>query len=167
MPHAHRGIRHQQREGRWLESCWRRLLATAFFRSQRADDLLQFPVKQRVVFLPADEVGGDAAGDFRLLAALVVRAEQEAVQVERNQREHFLAPLFHDLHLLLECPVDFAIHPPTGQRRLGGAEQHLVPELDAPVNAPVQVVAGQQLMLVEPAADAFALKPLMQQEDFA
>ena len=100
-----------------------------------------------MVFLPADEVGGDAAGDFRLLAALVIRAEQEAVQVERNQREHFLAPLFHDLRLFLERAVDFAVHPPTGQRRPGGTEQDLVPKPDAPVNALVQIVAGQQLML--------------------
>ena len=74
--------------------CWRWLLPAAFTRSQRADDLFQFPVEQRVIFLPADEVGSDAAGDFRLLAALVIRVEQEAVQVERNQREHFLATLF-------------------------------------------------------------------------
>jgi hypothetical protein len=57
---------------------------SAFTRSQGADDLFQFPVKQRVVFLPADEVGGDAAGDFRLLAAPVARAEQDAVQFLTN-----------------------------------------------------------------------------------
>ena len=62
--------------------CWRWLLAPAFFRSQGADYLLQFAVKQRVVLLPADEIGGDAAGDLRLLAALVIRAEQEAVRAE-------------------------------------------------------------------------------------
>jgi hypothetical protein len=58
------------------------LLAAAFTRSQGANDLFQFPVKQRVVFLPADEVGGHAAGDFRLLAALVVRTEEETVRIE-------------------------------------------------------------------------------------
>ena len=88
---------------------------------------------------------------------------QEAVQVERDQREHLLAPLFHDLRLLLERAVDFAVHPPTGQRRLGGAEQHLVSKPNAPVNALVQIIAGQQLMLVEPAADALPLKPVMRQ----
>ena len=35
-----------------------------------------------MVASPADEVGGDAARDLRFLAALVIRAEPEAVQVE-------------------------------------------------------------------------------------
>ena len=52
-----------------------------------------FPVPYQTArgLLPADEVGGHAACDFRLLAALVIGAEQEAVQVKRNQREDFLA----------------------------------------------------------------------------
>jgi hypothetical protein len=29
------------------------------------------------------------------------------------------------LRLLLERAIDFAVHPRTGERRLGGAEQHL------------------------------------------
>jgi len=60
----------------WLrdsEFCCRWFLATAFIRAQGANRLFQFAVKQRVVLLPADEVGGDAAGDLRFLAALVVR----------------------------------------------------------------------------------------------
>ena len=84
-------------------------------------------------------------------------------KVERNQCEHFLAALLHDLRLFLECAVDFAVHPPTGQRCLGGTEQHLVPKPDALVNSIVEIVAGKQLMLVEPAADALLLKPVMQQ----
>ena len=46
------------------ESCWRWLLAATFIRSQCEDYLLQSPVKQRVVFLPADEVGGDVARGY-------------------------------------------------------------------------------------------------------
>ena len=52
------------------EFCWGWFLAAAFTRSQGADDLVQLTIKERVVFLPADEVGGDAAGDFCLLADL-------------------------------------------------------------------------------------------------
>ena len=37
------------------------------------------------------------------------------------------------------------------------------PKLDAQVNALVQIVAGQQLMPVEPPADALPLEPVMQQ----
>ena len=44
---------------------------------------------------------------------------------------------------ILESAVDFAVHPPTGKRRSGGAEQDFVPKPDAPVNALVQIVAGQ------------------------
>ena len=85
------------------------------------------------VLLPADEVGGYAALDLRLLAALVIRAEQEAVQIERNQREDFPptlsasigeragvrcrfqipAAFLHDLRLFLERAVDFAVNPAT------------------------------------------------------
>ena len=65
-------------------------------RPYRADDLFQFPIKQRRVFLPADEVVGDAARDLRLLAALVIGDEQETVEVERNQGEHFLAAPVYD-----------------------------------------------------------------------
>lgn len=73
-----------------------------------------------MVFLPADEVGGDAARDFRLLAALVIRAEQEAVQVERNQREHLLAPLFRNMRLFLEGAGDFGLSLPTCRKPPGG-----------------------------------------------
>jgi hypothetical protein len=43
-----------------LQSCWRWLLALAFTCPQRAHHLFHFPIKQRGVFLPADEVGGSA-----------------------------------------------------------------------------------------------------------
>jgi hypothetical protein len=51
------------------ESCRRWFLAATFTRSQGADQLFQFPIEEPMVFAPADEVGGDPAGDFRLLAA--------------------------------------------------------------------------------------------------
>ena len=94
------------------ESCRRWFLATAFIRSQGPHYLFQFAVKQRVIFLPAAKVSGHAARDFRLLAALVIGAEQVAVQVELNQHEGFLALLVNDLRLLLERTVDLAVHPP-------------------------------------------------------
>ena len=67
------------------EFCWRWFLATVFTLSQRADHLFQFPIKERVVFLPADKVGGHAARDFRLLAALAIGAEEETVRVEAER----------------------------------------------------------------------------------
>lgn len=58
--------------------------------------------------------------------------------------------------------VFFAVHPPVRQRRLAGAEQHRVPKPDGPVNALVRIVAGQQLMLVQPAADALSPNAILQ-----
>src|ERR1039458_6101643 len=78
-----------------------------------------FPQRRTAAPLPPTVqrwAGGDAAGDFLLLSPLVIGTEQEDVQAERNQREHLLAPLLHDLRLFLERPVDFAVHPPTGKR---------------------------------------------------
>ena len=74
-----------------------------------------------------------------------------------------LRALLQQIRLFLERAVDFAVHPPTGQRGLGGTAEQLVPKPDAPVNAFVQIVAGQQSMLVQPATDILPLKPVMQQ----
>ena len=38
-----------------------------------------------MVFLPADEVGGDAVRDFRLVGALAIGAEEETVRVEAER----------------------------------------------------------------------------------
>jgi len=62
-------------------------------RAQGAYDHLQFAIKERRVFLSTDEVGGHTAFDFRFLADQVIRVEQEAVQVERDQRKHFPSSL--------------------------------------------------------------------------
>jgi len=62
------------------------------------------------------------------------------------------------LRLFLERAADLAVHPPTAE--LAPEVRHicsLVPKPDAPVNALVQIVAGKQLMLVEPAADALPM----------
>jgi len=65
----------------FLKAWVQRFLVTALVSPQRADDLFQFAIKQRVVFLPADEVSGHAACDLRLFPALIVRTEEKAVQV--------------------------------------------------------------------------------------
>jgi hypothetical protein len=38
-----------------------------------------------MVLLPADEVGGDAARDFRLLGTLAIGAKEETVRVEARR----------------------------------------------------------------------------------
>jgi hypothetical protein len=59
----------------------RQELRVHVIRSQHADHLFQFAIKQCVIPFPADEVGGEATLDFRLLAVLVIRAGQEAVRL--------------------------------------------------------------------------------------
>jgi hypothetical protein len=46
--------------------------------------------------------------------------------------------LLHELRLFLKRAVDFAVHAPTGERRLGGTMQRPVPKPDAPVHAVVK-----------------------------
>jgi hypothetical protein len=75
--------------------------------------VFEFPVKQRVVFLPAEEIGGGPAGHFRLLAALVIRAQQEPGQVERNQGERLLAALLSGIELSLPTAFLFLGSGPT------------------------------------------------------
>jgi hypothetical protein len=76
----------------------------------------------------------------------VLGAEQEAFQVERNLREHFLALLFHDMRLLLECAVDFAVQLPVDKRRAGGAEPQFVRKPDAPSLKRVMQQMGKLLV---------------------
>src|SRR5690349_5864908 len=55
--------------------------------------------------------------------------------------------IFQDLRLFLECPIDFAVHSPTDEQRLGGAAEHVAAKPGGPVNALLQIVLGNQLFL--------------------
>jgi hypothetical protein len=91
--------------------------------------------------LPAREVGGEPRLDLLCLAARPL--EEKAVEVKRDQCQHLPAALPHEPPLLLKSLVDFVIDPPTRQGGLGAAEQHLIPEPDAPVDLVVDVVTGE------------------------
>jgi hypothetical protein len=79
-----------------------------------------------------------------------------------DERQHLLAPLLHQPLLLVEGGVYFVVHPPTRQQRLRAAEQDFVPESDAAIHLGVDVVAGQELVIVEPAANASPLECVVQ-----
>jgi hypothetical protein len=93
--------------------------------------------------LPAREVSGEPG--FDLLGLPVCPLEEKAVEVER---QHLPAAFPHEPSLLLEGLIDFVINPPTRERGLGAAEQHLIPEPDTSVDLVVDVIAGEKLMLV-------------------
>ena len=104
-----------------------------------------------------DEDPGQAFEDRGRFPILPLSAEQVAIEVQRNQRQHTLLPLFHELPFLPEGSRNFLVHPPAGQRVLGAAEQHFVPQANAVVHLLVDVVAGQELLFIQPTANATAL----------
>jgi Resolvase, N terminal domain len=63
----------------------------------------------------------------------------------------------HETALLLESGIDLVTDPLARQGRLGAAQQHLIPEPDAPVDLVVDVIPWEHLVFVEPAADAAPL----------
>jgi hypothetical protein len=64
--------------------------------------------------------------------------------------------------LFLGSGVNLVIDPPVRERVSGCAEQCIVPETDTPVYLLVDVVAGQHLVSVQPAANATHLQPIAQ-----
>ena len=139
-----------------LQTRRRRCFAASLVGAESTDQPLELGFEDGVVGLPAPEIRGEAGADLAGLAALP--SEEVAIQVERDQRQHFLAPLFHELRLLLERTVDLTIDPPAPERCFGRAEQHFVPKPDASINSFMDVVAGQELMFVKPTANTLTLQ---------
>lgn len=88
--------------------------------------------------------------------------KQKTVQVQGNQRQHFLAPLFSQLLFLGERRIDFVLDPPAIERRFGTTEQNFVPKPDAPVHRIVDVVSRQELILIQPTTNSPALELVVQ-----
>src|SRR5271157_5228106 len=137
-----------------------RLLPRAFIGAQRPDDVLHLGLELLRVLPPSGEVGCQARADGLRLRAFPL--EQVAVKIQRNQGQHLLLALFHQQAFFFEGGINFVVHPPARQRVLGAAEQDLVPHPDAAVHLLVDVVAGQHLLFVQPAANAAALQRIVQ-----
>ena len=72
-----------------------------------------------------------------------------------------LLPLLHQPLLFFEGGVDFVVDPPAGQRVLRAAQEDLVPEPNAVVDLLIDVIAREQLLFIEPAADTAALERIV------
>jgi hypothetical protein len=74
----------------------------------------------------------------------------------------FLASFLAQLLFLLQGDGDLVVDPPTRQRGLRCAQEHLVPDADAAIHLRVDIVPREELMLVEPAADAPPLQGVVE-----
>lgn len=136
-----------------VEPWLRRPLPCPFACPQHPHDGLELLLELGVVALPAGEIRGDPGPEHGRLAA--VPAEQAAVEVQRDHGEDLLAAFPPEALLLLQRLVNLPVDPGAPlQRSLRAAEEDLVPKLDAAVDLVEDRVSGQQLLLVEPAADA-------------
>jgi len=87
---------------------------------------------------------------------------EEAIEVQRNKGEHFLAARAHELPFLLEGEINLVIDPPARERGRGTTEQHFVPQPDTMGNLRVEVITRQHLVFIKPAANAPVLELVMQ-----
>jgi hypothetical protein len=129
-------------------------------RPERLDQPLKFPFKRRIVVLPAGEVNRQAGTN--LIRFAILPLPERVVEVEGDQRADLRTAILHELLFFGEGFINFVIHPPAFQRAFRGAQQDLVPQTNLAIDLIVDRVAGEQLVLVEPAANTPALQRVVE-----
>src|SRR6266478_245077 len=71
-------------------------------------------------------------------------------------------PFFSERSFFLKGCSDLVFYPVTSQRVLRGAKQEFVPQVNASFQLPGYVVAGKQLLLIQPASYSLRLQCVMQ-----
>jgi len=99
-----------------------RCSAAGAFLAQRISRASRRQLRSR---FPAGEVTSQPGSDLLGFTASPLLIEQEAVQVERDQGQHFAFALLHELAFLLEGAVDLVVNPPACQRVPGTTQQDL------------------------------------------
>ena len=127
----------------------RRLLPRPLIRPQRPHHPLELVLELGVVVLPAGEIRSKSGG--KVAGQAVLPGEQGTVQIQRNDDESVLLPL------PLLGLADLVLDPPAFERLRGAADKQLVVSPDRFVDDVQDPFTGPDVLLVQPAADSFAL----------